>query len=86
MGIDTPNHPTVDIARQAADDAQWHRATNEGWRHPPERGAAPAAPPATLAPRAALNAPGRVVQLADWRERATAKHHAGGARARPERH
>lgn len=79
MSPDTPDDRTVDIARQALDDAQWHRATNEGWRHPPERAAAPAAPPETLAPRMALNVPGRIVQMAAWRERRAAKQGASGA-------
>jgi hypothetical protein len=86
MNIDSPEDRPVDIARQALDDAQWHRATNEGWRHAPEPVAAPAAPPETLAPRMALNVPGRTVQRHARREPAAAKRAVGTARARTERH
>lgn len=48
------------------DELQWHRATNEGWRHPPDPPSP--VPPARIAPRAALAVPG-VVDRVTWRER-----------------
>ncbi|WP_133478777.1 hypothetical protein [Cognatilysobacter segetis] len=85
MSIDTPDDRPVDIARQALDDAQWHRATNEGWPHPPACAAEPPSPPERLAPRMALEPPGLIVQMAAWRERAATKRRTGGGRARPQR-
>lgn len=64
--METPACDIGDTATQARlDEAQWHCATNEGWRHPPEP--LDRAPPAALAPALALGSFGNVVDMLHWR-------------------
>ncbi|GAB1597006.1 hypothetical protein [Lysobacter claricitrinus] len=83
MTSDPPGMDAADPGQQGLDDIQWHCATNEGWRHPPECAAPLPAPPARVAPRAALAVPGRVVDMATWRERRGDRQGARGAQASP---
>lgn len=59
MGIDRPGDDVAPLEPQRLDDHDWHRATNEGWRHPPD-GVATGLPPVT-------RASARVIDMAEWR-------------------
>ena len=57
-----------ETALNALDTAAWSRANTEGWPSLPDDPQLPA--PARVAPQVALAAPGRVVDMQAWRERA----------------
>ncbi|GAB2508764.1 hypothetical protein [Lysobacter humi (ex Lee et al. 2017)] len=60
-----PPPPEPYLADARSDEAQWQRATNEGW---PERDEGRSAlPPGAIAPAAALALAGNVVDFEVWR-------------------